>query len=62
MFVGRGRVLEFNADSFSPGKPHVVDVACDLWPTITYRGEQGYKGLQVTVSKGPIDEVKVAAV
>jgi hypothetical protein len=62
MFVGRGRVLDFNVDSFLPGKPHVLEVACDLWPAISYRGEQGYKGLQVTVNKGPVDAVKVAAV
>ena len=62
MFVGRGRVLEFNENSFTPGKPHVVDVACDLWPTIVYQGEKGYKGLEVTVAKAPIDDVKVVAV
>ena len=62
MFVGRGRVLEFNENSFTPGKPHVVDVACDLWPTIVYQGEKGYKGLVVAVPKAPIDDVKVIAV
>jgi len=61
MFVGRGRIISFNEDKFAPGKPHVVDVACDLWPTITYTGK-GYKGLAVTVSTGPVDSVKIDAV
>lgn len=62
MFVGRGRILAFNEAQFAPGKPHVVEVACDLWPTISYAGEKGYKGLAVTVSTGPVDTAKVAAV
>lgn len=62
MFVGRGRILAFNEDSFIPGKPHVVEVACDLWPTIKYEGEKGYKGLKVTVPTGPADSAKIDAV
>lgn len=62
MFVGKGRVLAFNENLFTPGKSHVVDVACDLWPTIVYEGEKGYKGLEVTVTTAPVDLSKVDAV
>lgn len=54
-FVGRGRITDFNEMKFTGGKPHVVDIECDLWPEITYSGTNGYKGLKVTASKSDID-------
>jgi len=59
MFVGRGRIMDFHVNSFTPGKPHVIDVECDLWPTIIYGGEAGYKGLRVTVVKDLLDTEKM---
>lgn len=58
MFVGRGRITQFNEKEFAAGKPHFVEVECDLWPDITYNGDKGYKGLSVTVSKPNVDKDK----
>lgn len=44
------------------GKPHTVKIECDLWPTITYSGSDGYKGLSVTVNKNPEDKDKMEKV
>jgi len=56
IFVGRGRILDFKEDSFVAGMEHTIDIECDLWPTIMYKGDStGYKGLEVTVTKGEID-------
>lgn len=59
MFVGRGRIMDFHVKSFTPGQPHVIDVECDLWPSIVYGGERGYKGLRVTVVKDLMDSEKM---
>lgn len=60
MFVGRGRITSFNENAFVPGKPHVFEIECDLWPEIKYGtgGADGYKGLSVTVSATAIDMEK----
>ena len=60
MFVGRGRITNFNENAFVPGKPHVFEIECDLWPEIKYGsgGADGYKGLSVTVSAAAIDMEK----
>lgn len=58
MFVGRGRVTNFNGDDFVAGKTHVIDLECDLWPDIVYKGEKGYKGLVVTVEGKPLETEK----
>ncbi len=58
MFVGRGRIMQFNEDSFEAGQPHTLTVECDLWPEFTYNGPNGYKGLAVTASKGSFDSDK----
>lgn len=57
-FVGRGRITNFNEASFMAGKPHIMDIECDLWPEITYTGEGGYKNLQVTAVSSTIDMEK----
>lgn len=62
MFVGRGRIMEFNDAEFAAGKPHTMAVECDLWPTIEYSGEGGYKGLSVTVAKKAVDQAKMGKV
>lgn len=54
-FVGRGRITDFSEMKFTGGKPHTVDIECDLWPEMTYSGATGYKGLKVTASKTEID-------
>jgi FKBP-type peptidyl-prolyl cis-trans isomerase (trigger factor) len=46
----------------SSGKPHVIEIECDLWPEITYAGEKGYKGLKVTVTANPVDTEKLEKV
>ena len=58
MFVGRGRIINFYQEQFTPGKPHTLDIECDLWPDITYTGPDGYKGLTVTVVRGTYDTEK----
>ena len=58
MFVGRGRITNFNEASFMAGKPHIMDIECDLWPEITYTGEGGYKNLVVTAVTSTIDMEK----
>ena len=64
MFVGRGRITEFNENSFTPGKPHVLEIECDLWPEIKSgaAGGSGYKGLKVTVTANAIDMEKYGQV
>ena len=56
MFVGRGRITQFHEDTFTAGKPHTIEIECDLWPEITYAG--GYKNMEVTVNAAPIDMEK----
>jgi len=58
MFVGKGRVTNFYGNKFDAGKPHAIDIECDLWPKITYGGEKGYKGLEITVESSKIDSEK----
>jgi FKBP-type peptidyl-prolyl cis-trans isomerase (trigger factor) len=60
MFVGRGRITHFNENAFVPGKPHTLEIECDLWPEIKYgsEGATGYKGLKVTVQASAIDMEK----
>jgi hypothetical protein len=58
MFVGRGRITNFNEASFMAGKPHIMDIECDLWPEISYTGEGGYKNLVVTAVSSTIDMEK----
>lgn len=60
LFVGRGRIMDFRTAELQPGKPHVIDIECDLWPKITY-GE-GYKGLKVQVVRDAGDEGKIEKV
>jgi len=57
-FVGRGRITDFNEMKFTSGKPHIVDIECDLWPEMSYTGLTGYKKLKVTASKASIDVEK----
>lgn len=54
-FVGRGRITQFNELAYTAGKPHVIEIECDIWPDITYSGENGYKGLKITVTKSDVD-------
>jgi trigger factor len=61
LFVGRGRITEFNVDSFTAGKPHNIEIECDLWPDISY-GTPGYKGLKVEAMKVEGDNSKYEAV
>ena len=58
VFVGRGRIINFNEKNFVPGKTHTLELESDLWPEITYSGPNGYKGLSVTVTQGAIDNTK----
>ena len=61
--VGRGRILDFNVDNFVAGQAHIIDVEVDLWPKIGYgSNESGYKGLEVTVSRIPVDDEKIEKV
>jgi len=63
MFVGRGRITNFYGNDFAPGKPHTIDLECDLWPEIQYNGPNGYKGISVTVAKDQsVDAAKQEAV
>lgn len=62
MFVGRGRITQFNDASFVAGKPHTLDIECDLWPEIKYGGEKGYKGLKCTAIKQNEDTSKYDSV
>jgi len=63
MFVGRGRITNFDGSNFVPGKPHTIDLECDLWPEIKYNGPDGYKGIAVTVAKDQsVDLAKKEAV
>lgn len=63
MFVGRGRITNFFGKDFTPGKPHTIDLECDLWPEIKYNGPDGYKGISVTVAKDQsVDDTKKEAV
>jgi len=61
-FVGRGRITKFNENIYEAGKPHVLEIECDLWPEITYGGENGYKGLKCVATKNAGDESKYEAV
>jgi trigger factor len=57
--VGRGRILDFKALEFTPGKEHSFDVEVDLWPKILYGSTaDGYKGLDVSVVKTDVDQEK----
>ena len=57
--VGRGRIVDFNVDNFIAGQSHAIDIEVDLWPKIGYgSNDSGYKCLEVTVSRPPIDEDK----
>lgn len=58
LFVGRGRITAFNEAEFTAGKPHTIEIECDLWPEIAYGGASGYKGLAVTVGKVGFDDDK----
>ena len=60
LFVGRGRITNFNVDSFTSGKPHTIEIECDLWPEISYGS--GYKGLKVTATRVDVDTEKYDAV
>ena len=62
-FVGRGRILQFNQESFTAGQPHTIELECDLWPEIEYKKQatganDGYKGLKITVTRPNIDNDK----
>jgi len=59
MFVGRGRIMDFHVNEFQPGKSHIIEIECDLWPEINYAGDKGYKGLKVTVVKDQMDLDKI---
>lgn len=56
--VGRGKIADFKTSSFVPGKNHVLEVEVELWPTISYSGESGYKSLSVKVPKVDFDREK----
>lgn len=57
--VGKGRILDFKAMEFTPGKEHSFDVEVDLWPKILYgSSSDGYKGLVVSVAKVDVDQDK----
>ena len=58
MFVGRGRITNFNEASFMAGKSHIMDIECDLWPEITYDREGGYKNLVITAVNSSVDKEK----
>lgn len=61
--VGRGRVVDFRTKDFQPGADHELEVECDLWPVIAYKGEApGYRGLKVTVRRAVEDTDKVEKV
>lgn len=62
LFVGRGRIMDFNEGAFTGGKPHSIKIECDLWPEMVYAGSNGYKGLAVTVNKNPVDIEKLEKV
>ena len=62
MFVGRGRITEFNVDNFTAGKPHTLTLECDMWPDISYGAGAGYKGLHATAVKVEHDDSKMHAV
>ena len=62
MFVGRGRITKFNEALFTAGKPHSLEIECDLWPQITYNGATGYNGLKCTATKVKGDNTKFEAV
>ena len=62
-FVGRGRILQFNQESFTAGQPHTIELECDLWPEIEYKKQatgtnDGYKGLKITATKPNVDKEK----
>lgn len=62
-FVGRGRILQFNQESFTAGQPHTIELECDLWPDIEYKKQasgtnDGYRGLKITATKPKIDDEK----
>ena len=57
LFVGRGRITNFNEASFMAGKSHIMDIECDLWPEITY-SKDGYKNLVVTAVNSSVDQEK----
>jgi trigger factor len=58
LFVGRGRITNFNEGSFMAGKEHIMEIECDLWPEINYTGDKGYKGLVVEAISSAIDMEK----
>jgi len=63
MFVGRGRITDFRDDYFKAGEDHVIEIECDLWPAIKYKGgEKGYCGLIVEVVKSVFDREKYESV
>jgi len=62
MFVGRGRITNFNDADFKAGEPHNIEIECDLWPEISYNGVNGYKGLKATVVKSDFDYEKYESV
>lgn len=62
MFVGRGRITNFNEASFVAGKPHAIEIECDLWPEISYGSQGGYKGLKCVATTGTEDTSKFDAV
>ena len=61
-FVGRGRIMQFNEAAFSAGKPHSIEIECDLWPEINYGSDRGYKGLKCSAIKVIEDTSKFDAV
>ena len=38
--MGRGKITKFNELTFTPGKAHVIEIECDLWPEIEYTGKK----------------------
>eukprot|EP01041_Mallomonas_annulata_P012756 gene12756-26867_t len=58
MFVGRGRITNFNEPAFVAGQTHALEIECDLWPAISYGDAGGYKALKFTVMKGKRDTEK----
>lgn len=60
LFVGRGRITNYNVEKFTSGKPHTITVECDLWPEISYGS--GYKGLTAKAVKVEQDDSKANAV
>jgi len=61
-FVGRGRITKFNENTFVAGKPHSLEIECDLWPEIKYAGEKGYRGLKCSAIIQKEDDSKYEAV